>query len=645
MQDKDQKHSDFFDTVGSKEFFLSFLVLAVISILGFFSYYQILYAKNEYQTISKQLEQSGLSIKESMAYGDFEKSMRSMDDLKLEIVSAKKLAQSLGQDIKYFQLIGLNSGFSKKETLLDLAYDVANFSDYSKSEIMAINNGKIFNSNGNIVDIGLLREKGIKLLPQLQKKLDKISKILSTTREDNIDFISSNLSLIQTQLDTTTKIINDDLSWLSGGEGEKNIMIIFQNNSELRGGSGGSLGSFGIANFKGGKLAQIDFGQNIYKLDSTFLEKEKIPAPSELEAFNNGNWSMKQAGFAVDGPEALAKIAWFYNRESGKTVDGVITIDTDAFGSLLKLIGSISMPEYNITLTPDNYKLELEREVQVDYFKRDGGKEENEPKRVIGEIMPKFMAELIRKTSNEKDLIELASTISDAIKQKQILFYFNQPDFQSRLEKINVAGKVYDFNGDYLNINNSNLAGAKSSQNIRQTVDLDVVINDTGTMQNNLTLTRTHTGKNEWPDGLDRNYVRMLLPKGSEVTNFEARAGNFQRYYDRGYKNGKPYWTDEEAGKSTVNFWMSSMPGEASSSHIEYKPNYQVKTNQDFTYRLMIQKQPGAPVGDIKIALHYPSGFRPINVKNFDLEKKLIILKFPVERDQIIEVAFDSKDS
>ena len=54
----------------------------------------------------------------------------------------------------------------------------------------------------------------------------------------------------------------------------------------------------------------VDFHQ----LD--FLSKEKIPAPSELEVFNDGFWSLKHAGFAVCGREALDNIRLFYFKEN-----------------------------------------------------------------------------------------------------------------------------------------------------------------------------------------------------------------------------------------------------------------------------------------------------------------------------------------
>ena len=56
------------------------------------------------------------------------------------------------------------------------------------------------------------------------------------------------------------------------------------------------------------------------------------------------------------------------------------------------------------------------------------------------------------------------------VQQKHILFYFKETEAQKGIESLNFGGRIKDFDGDYLHVNNVNFAGAKSNLYIQEMV-------------------------------------------------------------------------------------------------------------------------------------------------------------------------------
>ncbi len=594
--------------------------------------------KREMGTKIAIIENKISKVQKEAASGNISNAVNDLTNLKTDILELKMFAQSWGQDIKYFQILNANTELTKNEKLLSTAYEAIMIIDSLPVDMKKLESTSYLSQGDSIADI-----KAFRL--ELSRVIDKFDSFAVRAR-DNLQGISYTKSLLPkidqliNKINYAKKIANNDLFWLSGEDGtDKNILVIFQNNRELRGGSGGSFGSFGVARIKGGKLQKIDFGTNIYKLDKAFMEKEQIASPSELEAFG-GIWSLKHSGFAVDGAEALDKIRWFYEKETGEKVDGAVTIDTDTIVSLLRVTGPIDMPAYQKTLNADNFVDETMAEVQNDYFERTGGKVENEPKKIIGDMTPIFITKLTAALNDKQKSLEIVNSLKQSFAQKHILFNFAKEDLQKEMVGLNLAGTVKNSIGDYLYINNSNLAGAKTNQNMVENVILNSEISKDGKITNNLSLERVHTGKSKAPDGLDRNYVRILIPSDSKVLSFNAKKGNFQRYYDRGFRNSQPFWTDKEAGKSSINFWMSTLPQNSTQAEMSYEPNYHLDLTKSFTYIMNFQRQPGAPADNIELNLSYPEGFQPINVDNLGQLDSKIKLKFKVDTDKEIKIKF-----
>ena len=437
-------------------------------------------------------------------------------------------------------------------------------------------------------------------------------------------------------------IANDDLNWLvpSDSSTERNLMIIFQNNEELRGGSGGSLGSFAIATIKDQKI-KIGFGENIYKIDNPYRSSDKpvVVPPDELKFVVGDRWVLKDAGWSVDGTEAFNTVRSFYQTETGAHLDGVVSIDTTAVVDLLKVAGPINMPSYNTTLTADNFVDTLETEVHDTYFTEPGAKQENEPKKIIGDAMPILMDRILSGLGGDKS-VSILNSIKKSFEEKHALLNFENSDFASQLDQLDLSGALQNSKGDYLSINNSNVGGDKTDQNMVQNIDFLATIGQDGSVKDSLDIKRANNNLPSLSDGLDRNFTRVILPTGSTVQNFDPVAGYFEQYFDQGYKNGQKFWLSQESGKTLANFWFSTKSKESSEVKLDYSPSYHLQLGADFLYDIVLQRQPGATADRVEFEINYPAGYLPVNVVNYDSINRIIILKFNLSTDQEIKIKF-----
>lgn len=369
-------------------------------------------------------------------------------------------------------------------------------------------------------------------------------------------------------------------------------LILFQNNSELRP-SGGFIGSFATVSFRDYKVEQLDFNTNIYKLDNAFVKTNQVLPPEPLTEITGNRWSLHDANFDVNFPQAAQDIQWFYEQEtkalsnegSGQTVDGVIAINASFVQELLKYTGPVNIEKYNLTISADNFYRELAQKIEKEYFYQTENLTENEPKTILKDLMPVLFQKAL--TLKKTDLLSL---MINALTQKQILLQSNDQGIENAVLDLNWGGAIQKTGSDYLSINNANITdvtkqrngGAKTSLSIKEKINYNVSTNDGLTA--NLTLTRSHNGSYDWPDGVNMNWTRILVPLGSELKTAELNGKNVLGEIEVG----------ETAGKTYFGLWINTAPQTSNVLNLTYK----LPISAD-NYSLLTQTQPGAPADDL----------------------------------------------
>lgn len=410
--------------------------------------------------------------------------------------------------------------------------------------------------------------------------------------------------------------------------GEQHLLVLFLNPSEMRP-IGGFAGSYGELVLERGNIKEIKVN-DIYYPDK-FLNKKIVP-PKELQSVTV-DWGARDAAWFFDFPTSAQKTMELLEAsdiyvKDGVRFDGVVAVNVRIVEDILALTGPIKLPEYNLTLTEDNFLEEIQREVEVGHDKQAG---EN-PKRVLNALTPILIERLQALDSSDKNALML--TLLGRAVNKDIQFYFEDPKAEGFVKKVGWAGEmaVLDANlsGDYLAVVNTNVAGGKTDARIEQTIKLKSEIDTDGRVNNHLTIIRRHNGKANdapWYQAKNQNFIKIFTPPKAELislTGATAKTINPRINYSvSGYaldpllvaieqtrKRVVKYSTViySESGKTVFGAWSSILAGEARTLEVNYKSG-EIRLADSVKYRFILDKQSGVE-SQFEYEVRAPAGYK-----------------------------------
>ncbi len=328
------------------------------------------------------------------------------------------------------------------------------------------------------------------------------------------------------------KTISEALSVFLGKDELRNYLLVFQNDSELRP-SGGFMGSVAEVRFSEGKIHSMYVPPGgPYDLKSQLTARVQAPEPMHLI---NPLWQFQDANWHADFAKSAESINWFWSNSGQPTLDGVIAVNASFMESVLSVLGPIEMPEYGKTITAENFYLETQKAVELEYDKT-----ENAPKKFIGDLFDEILIQ--SKNLKKEQWLMLASAASEALETKNIQIAMFDADEEALINQFGWGGSYKQTGGDFLAIVGANIAGQKTDRVVKESVLHEVKIEADGSIIDKVLLNRVHEGsKNELFYGV-RNvqYVRFYLPKGSEIID----ASGFLTPPENLFK--KPLATDEK---------------------------------------------------------------------------------------------------
>jgi hypothetical protein len=410
----------------------------------------------------------------------------------------------------------------------------------------------------------------------------------------------------------------DALLEILGATGKRRYLLAFQNNTEMRG-TGGFIGSFGLADIDHGSVTNIKIDAT-YDPDGQLLEALYPPTPLRQIA---PKWFMRDANWYPDFPTAAHDIKRLYEKTGGPSVDGVIALTPTVIENLLKVTGPVEVPEDHETVDADNFLKLTEYKVEIDY-----DKVENKPKKFLSNLMPHVLSKLF--SLPKEKWLDVATTLQNAVIEKHILAYFSDEKTQDVIEKAGASGEMKSAPFDSLSIINSNIRGLKTDNLINEKINQTVNIDTKGKITETVRITRTHTGDYTWPSGRNRDYVRVYVPMGATLlhaTGFEDLA-EFSKPYEckecttdpavasveAGYHHDDVNHVDVgvELGKTVFAGWQVLEPGESKIYEFTYELRERLGLsiiNQAQTYSVYVQKQSGSLGSDYALEIHVPSGY------------------------------------
>ncbi len=402
--------------------------------------------------------------------------------------------------------------------------------------------------------------------------------------------------------------------------GNKNVLVLFENNNELRP-TGGFIGTYGLLKLQDGQIVAMDIS-SIYKIDGQL--KESIAPPGPMYAVNN-RWFLRDSNWFVHFPQSAKKASVFFEKEGGETPDVVLAVTTNFVTDLLKVTGPVDMPAYGLSLTSENFVEQMQAASAMN-----PNDPTNEPKKVLADFFPILLQKLSELPSQQK--AHLLEILQQNLNGKHIVAYSRHAKIQKAFEQYNWAGVVNNTDRDFLAVNTANLGGTKTDLNITQQIDLTGEIHKDGSITNTLVITRTNV--NPKADfSVNDSFMRIFVPEGSELisaTGFDYKPLDVVKPQLQKKDPDVQAWEKtavrdlvggtilgEEAGKTFFGNWVTIAGGETRVITVVYKLPFKLK-NVD-RYSLLLQKQPGALSQKFSYTLRFPG--RSLQWKNFQTEQ------------------------
>lgn len=458
-----------------------------------------------------------------------------------------------------------------------------------------------------------------------------------------------------------------------GKQNDKRYLLVFQNNAERRG-SGGFLGSFATVDVSRGEITELKVpAGGSYDTEAGLYRRVVAPEPLWLL---NPLWHFWDANWWPDWPTTAKKLQWFYEKSDGPTVDGVISFTPTVIERLLAVHGAVDMTaDYGVIITAENFweVTQTFSEQKPDVTK--------EPKKIIGDLMEKLMADIPKDMTPQK-AFALIGVFESSLREKHILLYFNDPILEASVKEFGWDGSVKATDGDYLMVASSNIGGQKSDRYIQETIDHQANVLPDGSITVTLRIQRAHTApKNQQFVGFRNvNWLRVYVPEGSSLISASGFRTPDQFYFespeadwelDPDLANERSALTDagsgtkiySENGKTVFANWSMVDPGETAVIEFRYRLPFKLKSPEPVDnwlgrlkayfdietsdrYSLLVQKQPGALNTTLVSSLNLSEAWSPLWTypENLEVSESGWSFKQPLTTDNFLKVLFYKKE-
>jgi len=395
---------------------------------------------------------------------------------------------------------------------------------------------------------------------------------------------------------------------IAAGYPEKsNFLILLQNNDELRP-TGGFIGTYGIVQADSGDFDRLET-HDVYHLDMPVRDKITTKPPRPLQDYlGMKKWFFRDSNWSPDFPTSAKRAESFFYKEDkllpekdqinklDGEFDGVIAMTPKIITDLLAFSGPITIDgtEYN----KDNFTNILQYKVEKGYELE--GVPSWRRKEEIGKILAELKIRLFNLSSRE--LLKAFDVAYKNVAEKNVLVYFNDPQYQRTAVEQNWAGELKPSVGDYLMIVDANMAAYKTDRVIERNVNYKLV--EAGDdLRANLIVSYAHHGGIDWKTTKYQSYTRVYVPLGSQFVQASGHESKKVDVYD-------------ESGKTVFGFFITVEPKQIGTLKLAYKlPTMLAKSIREKNeYSLYVQKQPGKTTQSLSVSLDFAS--MKINNKN-----------------------------
>ncbi|MDO8576973.1 MAG: DUF4012 domain-containing protein [Candidatus Daviesbacteria bacterium] len=410
-------------------------------------------------------------------------------------------------------------------------------------------------------------------------------------------------------------------------DGTRDYLVLLQNNMELRPG-GGFIGSFAKVSFEAGKLKKLTVN-DIYAIDGQ-LNLHVEPPPEIKQDLGQKDWFLRDSNWEPDFPTSARQAEWFYTKETGERVEGVVALDISAMEELLSVLGPLDLPDYKEKITSENLFEKAVTHAETSFFPGTQAKKSFLTALTNGVFEKIFFLP-------QDNWPGVISALGKSLDEKHISIYLNDPKLFSYLISQNWVHVLprqseQNTNKDFLSVVEANLGANKANYYLDRSYKLQTIIGKDGQISHRLRINyinRSPSGA--FPGGKYKNRMRIYLPFGAKLT--------------------RAIWGEADITKSVTSFVDYGRSGY--SMLVELFPkeqktfvlDYSVPMKLDFqgssaTYRLDIIKQAGLGKDPLQWTITYPISYKVASNQAKTISPQEQIISTDLSVDRSFEVEF-----
>jgi hypothetical protein len=376
--------------------------------------------------------------------------------------------------------------------------------------------------------LDLLNQTIDSILPPLrdievqEQQLSLTALPLSDHQRTEVAQLLEELPMLEQAL-TQARPLLDAGGWLLGVDAPRTFVVQTMDRSELRP-TGGFTGQYGELTINAGRIAPFslkDISFIEYAPNSPTLGQSAPPAYRSWWPF--ANWGLRDSNLSADFPTSAEIAIQAYQHEVGHHVDGVIAFTPFFIEHILDILGPITVPGYNETITAQNL------EDRLHYYQQDNAgirKQEivehvNDPS-VARKLFTARLAQMLMgrvRQASPDELLAIARSALYDLKTKDVQIYVVNAQVEDLLMRYGDAAQMdRSSTHDGLFIVQANLNATKASQYVRTLIHDVVTLDAAGgaTHYLQLRLAYTATGPVYGYDAY-RDYVRIYVPPTSKL--------------------------------------------------------------------------------------------------------------------------------
>jgi hypothetical protein len=441
---------------------------------------------------------------------------------------------------------------------------------------------------------------------------------------------------------------------LLGAETPQTYLILMQNSDELRP-SGGYISAAGHVVFDKGQI--VDFVmQDSYAVDR-LTEDYPYPPDPLYQYMAADYWVLRDASWSPDFPTTASTAIWLYELGQGVSADGVIAVDQQALPDLLRAFEPLEVNGEQVT--GDNVIELLRRHWEPEVGRENGSAWWSQRKSFMVDLA-QAMRQQLEQGLSKVQLLTLATSLEQALAEKHVLVYTEEPGAADFLTELNWKGALQTVQSDYLMVVDAHVGFNKASALVDRQVTYQIALAEDGSARAHATLVYENRAQKRRKTCLNKlrydpvyeqnmarcywNYLRVVVPAGADLVSGPQIVVGGEYLLRRRPTTGEVDVTPLDSDKVSWGQLFLLAPEDSLSLNYDYTlpAGTARRFGDQWTYSLYLQKQPGTMDPAVEVVVTLPDGAQLIESQPWPLDQQGRVSTYMVSlsTDQKIEIQY-----